>query len=1304
MHRKNLRILFVDDDLKIHEVVHEILRPDGIVVTSVYDGQSCLDIIDKETFDLIMLDLGLPDIDGFEVLRQLEQSQRLSQIPVLVLTAWVSTLDKLHGFELGAIDYVTKPFEPTELRARIKVAIRSKRLQEQLAQTSQALDEARVAVASHGLDTPAVQPNSKSGYYLAITILLLSLAGTLVYWWSVKANQLERDRTFFFNRVESIKSEFRKHMGDLELLLAGTRGLIFTQPALDHRQWAGYARELAPLQKDKGIISLGFASQVSASRLEEYLQVTRLDNQPRYQIHPTGEREVYYPIRFFGSGEITTPISGLDIATVPAMRRAAEVARDENRFTLTPQIGFPGTPAWQGDLVCFLPVYRQNPDGPVENRQRQLEGWVLASLNLDATLAHVLGSQSELLQLKLEPATGANATNNPLETAQQKGFSSVSSLIMGGQTWLLHIQSKSGLLEIRDQSRATFIIVGGGLMSLLMFAVTLSLATARTRAYNLAQQMTRQLRASQAQMSRLAMVAQKTQNGVAILDAMGKLEWVNDGFMRLTGYSLGEVKGRDISTFIQGPATSAESVNHLTSAMRDGRSFEGEIYTFRQDGSGYWQSISLAPLMDETQQVTGFVVIHADITQRKKYEAELSRTHATALESTKLKSEFLANMSHEIRTPMNGVIGMTNLLMDTPLNGEQRDYVETLRSSAEAMLTILNDILDFSKIEAGKLVFDTINFNLRETVEASVELLSEKAQSKGLELANWIQPDVPIYLRGDPGRLRQILTNLVGNAIKFTHQGEVVLNVTREEEQEQEVLLRFEIRDTGIGIEREALQKLFTPFQQADTSTSRRYGGTGLGLAISRHLIELMRGRVGVESEPGKGSTFWFTVRLDKQAPNSVREPEIPADDTVFATARILVVDDNATNRQILHRQLLHWKIDNGIASDGASALDMLNSAQLENRPYNLVLLDMLMPGMDGLQLCSQIKASPQLANTRLIMLTSLGERLDDQVLQRHGLEFCLLKPCKLSRLRASIIEALSRSARAMTNPLVAPAAPPPQPVPSTITTEPPPVERQKRRLLLAEDNPVNQKVVTRQLDKLGFACDIANNGLEAILKLEQQPYPIIIMDCQMPDMDGYEATRQIRARANHPGPLQGRTPYIIALTANAMMGDRDKCLNAGMDDYVTKPVRLEILSVAIEKAWGHINAKPAETFERKTLDPALEPLNQPNDYERFWELAGGNREGHQELRELFCEQTTKQLQTLSEALARKDTSLAQRIAHTAAGSSATCGLNSVALPLRQIEMQAMTGTLDGTPEFLTIAQKEFLAVKQVLLEKEQIT
>ncbi len=574
------------------------------------------------------------------------------------------------------------------------------------------------------------------------------------------------------------------------------------------------------------------------------------------------------------------------------------------------------------------------------------------------------------------------------------------------------------------------------------------------------------------------------------------------------------------------------------------RRVELRTQQLRNEVDGHKQTA--AQLQEKTK------ALEIEVEERKRAEQEARKAEVAAQAANKAKSEFLANMSHEIRTPMNAIIGMSSLMLDTKLDEEQAEFATTVRTSGEALLGIINDILDFSKIEAGKLHFEALDFSLSDVVESTAELVAEKAQAKGVELALLIESQVPVALRGDAGRLRQILLNLLSNAVKFTEKGEVCLEVTQLDSNAREVTLRFSVRDTGKGIAPGALGRLFNPFEQEDSSTTRRFGGTGLGLAICRKLVEIMRGRIWAESVVGAGSTFYFTAVFEKQ--DAAGTPTL-APELGLADLRVLAVDDNATNRKILQYQLRSFGISHlGEAASGAEALALMEQSAENGEPFQLAILDFQMPGMDGQMLATRTQEHPLLEGTRLILLTSICQRLDPERLKQAGIDGCLVKPAKpaqlldcIRRVMSAVKPRMSQRAKPVTPDLIVIPEGRGKPV----------------RILLAEDNIVNQKVALKQLQKLGITADAVANGIEVLEATRRIDYDIILMDCLMPEMDGFAAARTIRGREE----MSGSPPIrIIAMTANALQGDREKCLEAGMDDYIAKPVRLEELSKVIER------------------------------------------------------------------------------------------------------------------------------------------
>jgi len=719
-----------------------------------------------------------------------------------------------------------------------------------------------------------------------------------------------------------------------------------------------------------------------------------------------------------------------------------------------------------------------------------------------------------------------------------------------------------------------------------------------------------------------------------------------------------------------------------------------------KDGRRIPISLSSSVMRDDDGAIEGIVCAAQDITQRKRWEQELqdaketveranwelteSNKHleqatlfaqemvAQAESANTAKSEFLAMMSHEIRTPLNGILGFSQLLLeDEALSGEQRDFVETIYTSGTALLTVINDILDFSKIEAGKMDLEVIDFDLVGLVESVGDIMRQRAAEKGLELNCFVDHRVPTRLRGDPGRLRQVLLNLAGNAVKFTERGEVTVEAKLEFETRENASVRFEVRDTGIGIPEDRQALIFDKFTQVDGSTTRRYGGTGLGLAISKRLVEIMNGEIGVESEVDKGSTFFFVIELPVQKGPAVR--------TLFAQTvdvegmRVLVVDDNARSRRLLEETLSHWHMEPFSVESGAAALEALESARAAGRPYKLGLIDARMPEMDGFRLCGRIRANRNLRDTSLVMLTSGGKSGDGARCRESGISAYLVKPVKQADLWEAIMLTLGTRDR--------------DGEPRDLITQH--TLRESRRslhILVAEDSPVNLKLVVKMLEKRGHTVGVATNGREALGALEKQHFDLVLMDVQMPEMDGFEATVAIREQEKKVG---GHVP-IIAMTAHAMKGDRERCLDIGMDAYVAKPIRAQELLATMDRTVSG-EAKPKTGVDAERRDDVIDWLGAlehlEGDVELLREIAG-----------MFVDQCPSLVSRFKEAVAQKDPVEIERAAHTVKGSVSNFAARAAFEAALRLEKIGREGALDEADAACTALEEELERLKPVLV------
>jgi two-component system sensor histidine kinase/response regulator len=762
-------------------------------------------------------------------------------------------------------------------------------------------------------------------------------------------------------------------------------------------------------------------------------------------------------------------------------------------------------------------------------------------------------------------------------------------------------------------------------------------------------------------------VIQASPVAILTLDPDGIVRMWNPSAEQMLGWSEHEVLGRSLPIV---PEENQEEVKVLRERAMRGESISGmELRRKKKDGSWIDLSLCTAVLRDASGQTVGLLEILTDVTEKKRAAQAVQQAKEAAEAASRAKSEFLANMSHEIRTPMNGIIGMTDLALDTDLNAEQREYLQMVKSSSDSLLTVINDVLDFSKIEAGKLELDPIEFNLRDSLEQTVRTLALRAHQSGLELTCEVRPGVPERIIGDPTRLRQIIINLVGNAIKFTSQGEVSLRVDLDSHLEDAVRLHFEVLDTGIGIAQEEQKAIFAAFTQADGSNSRKYGGTGLGLTISKQLVEMMRGHIWVESQVGQGSVFHFSVPFPLA--KTVTPPQ-PTDSITLAGIPVLVVDDNATNRRILDDMLSRWRMKPTLASGGHAALDLLKKARDNNEPFPLVLTDAHMAEMDGFTLADRIRQDAKLAGATIMMLTSGGQRGDAARCRELGVAAYLTKPIRQAELREAILTVFGAKPHAHQE--------------SGLVTRHSLRERRRGlRVLLAEDNAVNQQLAVRLLEKRGHTVVKAPNGrlaLEELGKSDFAGYDVVLMDIQMPEMGGYEATAAIREREKATGD---HLP-IVAMTAHAMKGDRERCLASGMDGYVSKPLQVEDFFAAIEAAVQAHPARPSPELPQDILNKDALLARVEGDVPLVGEMAA-----------TFLGECPKYLSDIRQAVANCDSRALQSTAHTLKGSVANFTAHRATQAALRLEMMARDGDLTKSEPALLELEDEIERLKPVL-------
>ncbi|TMH71889.1 MAG: response regulator [Betaproteobacteria bacterium] len=781
----------------------------------------------------------------------------------------------------------------------------------------------------------------------------------------------------------------------------------------------------------------------------------------------------------------------------------------------------------------------------------------------------------------------------------------------------------------------------------------------------------------------LATIVEQSSEAIWTTDLDGSVTSWNSGAATMFGYPPAEAIGRPLTVSESTPQEEAARMRRLLA----GEKFSYDARATTRAGTPIDIQVAVAPLLDESNQCVGRIAVARDVTQHKRSEEALRLAREAAETASHAKSSFLARMSHEIRTPMNGVLGMTELLLETGLTGTQRKYAETVQRSGKNLLGIINDLLDFSKIEAGKLELEKVEMDLRRTIEDIVELLAERAHRKGLELACSIPGDLMTQVRGDPLRLGQILTNLLGNAIKFTEQGSVVIRVASVAQTAKNVTMRFEVADTGVGISQTALSRIFEEFSQVDGSTTRKHEGSGLGLAISKQLVEMMGGNIHVNSEFGVGSTFWFTISLEKQPVQSQGDPHAKPLG-LLTGVRALIVESSAVHRGILQGHMSNWEMSIRVAETPKQAIDLLAQAAARSVPFDIAVVDLGLPGMDALELARTIRARADIGKLRLVMLTR--RHVDMRNAQDAGFNACLVKPVRQTMLYECLVNIMAgRPQEALAAPAVSKPA----------TTAPTSV---RGNILLVEDNLINQQVALGILQIQGYSVTVVSDGREALEAHAQGDFDLILMDCHMPEMDGYEATREIRRRERLSS---GKRIPIVALTANAMARDREECLNAGMDDHLSKPFNMLVLQEMLARWLAPTESKQTEAAElaAQATAKAAEVLDRQMLDQLSKVVTNGKPELLSRVIKLYLVESPKLIQQLQQAGMEDNAPQIASCAHALKSCSANVGATLLSRYCTDIEASARRGDTDDARKILAKVEAEHACVQSALTTQVEL-
>jgi len=1155
--------------------------------------------------------------------------------------------------------------------------------------------------------------------YGVAAIALAGIAASVTVFIVASSSERARFEAAFLRDTASLVNAIQNSAHDSSLVLDALAAFHEGSADVDRQAFRSFVETLGHASRHMDTVA--WIPRVSQSQRQSFENAARQSGMTNFRVieqSPGGSseaalpREEYFPIYYVEPQTENEAMLGVDLASNSVGREVIDRARDSGRIAASGPLSFGKEVAAAKDVLLLAPIYRKNsPVNSPDNRRRFLEGLYgaiasigpfveqsiapLRSHGIDFAIFDVTVPDASTL-LYFHPSRMRQKPAQPPATLADlsSGYHHSAILIFGQRTWNIQFVPVPERYA-EEGTWVPWVLLLGALMLTgfsTAFVWHTVQASERARRYGAEQAKAKEELQREVEERKLAQEEALKMKALvdSILDNLPLAVFVkeakelrfaywNKTAEDLFGHAAADAIGKtDYDFFPKEHADFFTQKDRETLAGGVLAEIPEEPITTKSKGTRILHTMKV-PILRPDGAPLFLLGVTEDITVQKEAEAKLVLAVKTAEEASRAKSEFLANMSHEIRTPINGIIGMTELALQTTLTDEQREFLETVETASNHLLGVINDILDFSRMEAGKLEMISTPFSLRDTIAETMTTLAIQAHSKGLELLYQVQPDIPDPLIGDPGRLRQVLVNLSGNAIKFTSEGEVSMDVTLDTDAEDNVVLHFAVTDTGMGIPRDKQDKIFQAFEQVDTSMTRQFGGTGLGLAISTQLVHMMNGRIWVESELGKGSTFHFTARFAVQSFAAKAAPQY--DISMLKDMPVLVVDDNATNRRILKQMLLQWGMKATTVESGPAGLKAMHEAVDRSEPYSLVLTDAMMPQMDGFEFAQRVIEEGRLKSCTIMMLTSAGRRGDAARCMELGIGAYLLKPVKSSDLLYTILCVLRDDCQ-------------PGARPSLITRHSIRETQRRLHILLTEDNVVNQRVATKMLERMGHTVTVASHGGEAVDMMERTRFDLILMDVQMPVMDGFQATKVIRERERATGKY---TP-IIAMTAYAMKGDEEKCLAAGMDGYLSKPIKVNELFDALEKI---------ERGPEKEHSAASDDSSRPKvlNYEDALERVGGDEELLRDVAELFVQECPRLLSNIEEAIRHKDAGALERAAHELKGSAANFAAQPVVDTAFQLEAMGRNGDIESAPKAFVELESKIDRLKQdlgTLMESEQ--